>query len=48
MSLSGGYGEAVQRVWECCMDSVGRPYGGCAEVVWREWGGCLDGVGRLY
>ncbi len=42
--LPGGYGEAIWRVWEGCLEGVVILPGGCGEAVWRVWGGCLDVV----
>ncbi len=38
--LSQGWREGVWRVWESCLEDVGRLSGGCGK-------GCLEGVGRL-
>ncbi len=46
--------KALWRVWEGCLDGVGRLSRGCGEAelrcgetVWRVWEGCMEGVARM-
>ncbi len=40
---SEGCGEAICRVWVCCLNGVGKLSGECVEAVCMLCGGCLEG-----